>query len=39
LVLIIYLQRIFQKEKTMSEKYPNYQDYQNNTSRLIPFIW
>jgi len=39
LVLIIYLQRIFKKEQTMSEKYPNYQDYQNNTPRLIPFIW
>ena len=39
LVFVIYLQRILKKEQTMSEKYPNYQDYQNNTPRLIPFIW
>lgn len=38
-ILILYLQRIFAKEKTMSEKYPNYQEYQNNSTRLIPFIW
>ncbi len=39
LVLVIYLQRMFQKEKTMTEKYPEYEEYKNQTSRLIPLIW
>ena len=39
LVFVIYLQRILEKEKAMSEKYSDYQDYQKKSSRLIPFIW
>lgn len=39
LIGIIYLQRIFQKEKSMPEKYPEYAEYQRSSSRLIPFIW
>jgi protein-S-isoprenylcysteine O-methyltransferase Ste14 len=39
LVFVIYLQRIFQKEKSMGEKYSEYQEYKNKTSRLIPLLW
>ncbi|MGB5963506.1 MAG: DUF1295 domain-containing protein [Coleofasciculaceae cyanobacterium] len=39
LIAIIYLQRIFQKEKSMPEKYQDYAEYQSSSSRLIPFIW
>lgn len=39
LVFVIYLQRILAKEKTMSEKYSDYAEYQKNSTRLIPFIW
>ncbi len=39
LVFVIYLQRILEKEKAMSEKYSDYADYQKTSSRLIPFIW
>ncbi|MGL5082389.1 MAG: DUF1295 domain-containing protein [Microcoleaceae cyanobacterium] len=39
LVALLYLQRIFQKEKSMAEKYPDYEDYQQRTARLIPFVW
>lgn len=39
LIAIIYLQRIFQKEKSMPEKYQDYAEYQRSSSRLIPFIW
>ncbi|MFY7802153.1 MAG: methyltransferase family protein [Limnoraphis robusta] len=39
LVMAIYLQRINQKEVSMSEKYPQYQEYKQKTRRLIPFIW
>ncbi|MGH1394101.1 MAG: DUF1295 domain-containing protein [Trichormus sp.] len=38
-VAVLYLQRIAQKEKSMSAKYTDYADYQQSTSRLIPFIW
>ncbi|WP_315785152.1 DUF1295 domain-containing protein [Fischerella sp. JS2] len=38
-ILIIYLQRVSQKEQSMSAKYQNYADYQRSSSRLIPFIW
>lgn len=38
-IAIVYLQRIFQKEKSMPEKYQEYAEYQSNSSRLIPFIW
>lgn len=39
LITLIYLQRIFRKEQSMSQKYPNYQEYQKSSTRLIPFIW
>lgn len=39
LVFVIYLQRILAKEKTMSEKYSDYSEYQKKSTRLIPFIW
>ncbi len=39
LIATIYLQRIFQKEKSMPEKYQDYAEYQRSSSCLIPFIW
>lgn len=39
LILILYIQRMLQKEKTMLEKYPDYAEYLQKTSRFIPFIW
>ena len=38
-VFLLYLQRMGQKEQTMSVKYDEYTEYQQSTSRLIPFIW
>ncbi|MBZ8180576.1 DUF1295 domain-containing protein [Oscillatoria salina IIICB1] len=38
-ILLLYLQRISQKEDSMAKKYPDYTDYQEKTARLIPFIW
>lgn len=38
-VTLLYLQRIFQKEQAMSEKYQDYTEYQQSSTRLIPFIW
>ncbi|MGB3401977.1 MAG: DUF1295 domain-containing protein [Microcoleaceae cyanobacterium] len=39
LVLSLYLYRIFAKENSMSEKYPEYPEYKQKSSRLIPLIW
>jgi protein-S-isoprenylcysteine O-methyltransferase Ste14 len=39
LIALIYIQRIFSKEQSMSQKYQNYQEYQQASTRLIPFIW
>lgn len=39
IVLFTYLQRIFQKDQSMSAKYPDYAEYQQSSVRLIPFIW
>ena len=39
LIAMIYLQRIFQKEQSMPEKYQEYAEYQRSSSCLIPFIW
>ncbi len=39
LILILYIQRMLQKDKTMTEKYPDYAEYQQKTTRFIPFIW
>lgn len=38
-IALLYLQRIFQKEQTMGEKYTEYAEYQQSSRRLIPFIW
>jgi protein-S-isoprenylcysteine O-methyltransferase Ste14 len=38
-IFIFYLWRISQKEIAMSVKYPEYAEYQQSSSRLIPFIW
>jgi protein-S-isoprenylcysteine O-methyltransferase Ste14 len=39
LIAMLYLQRIFQKEQSMPQKYQEYAEYQRSSSRLIPFIW
>jgi protein-S-isoprenylcysteine O-methyltransferase Ste14 len=39
LIVLLYLQRIQQKEQSMTDKYPDYAAYQNSSKRLIPFIW
>ncbi len=38
-IALLYLQRIFQKEQSMPQKYQDYQEYQQSSTRLIPFIW
>ncbi len=38
-ILLIYVQRVFKKEQSMSAKYQNYAEYQKSSSRLIPFVW
>lgn len=38
-VAVLYLQRISEKEQTMSAKYQEYAEYQQSSTRLIPFIW
>ncbi len=39
IITALYLQRINQKEQSMSSKYPEYNEYQQSSARLIPFIW
>lgn len=38
-ITAVYLQRINQKEQSMSSKYPDFTEYQQSSTRLIPFIW
>jgi protein-S-isoprenylcysteine O-methyltransferase Ste14 len=38
-IIALYLQRISQKEQSMTSKYPEYSEYQQSSARLIPFIW
>ncbi len=38
-ITLLYLQRISQKEEAMSAKYPEFAAYQQNSSRLLPWIW
>ncbi|TVQ47568.1 MAG: DUF1295 domain-containing protein [Gloeocapsa sp. DLM2.Bin57] len=38
-IAILYYQRIKQKEATMTEKYPDYPEYQEKSANLIPYIW
>ena len=37
--LLIYLQRIGQKEKQMAAKYPEFSAWQQRSSRLLPGLW
>ncbi len=39
LIALLYIQRVFSKEQSMSKKYPDYQEYQQSSTRMIPFIW
>jgi len=39
LVVLIYLQRIGAKEEQMVAKYPEFREYQQRSSRLLPGIW
>ncbi|MEB3301922.1 MAG: DUF1295 domain-containing protein [Cyanobacteriota bacterium] len=39
LVLLLYLQRIREKEQRMAAKYPDFAAYQLRSSRLLPGIW
>lgn len=36
---LIYFQLIRKKETSMAEKYPDFAQYQQTSTRLIPFIW
>ena len=38
-ITLLYFQRISQKEEVMSAKYPEFVAYQQNSSRLLPWIW
>jgi protein-S-isoprenylcysteine O-methyltransferase Ste14 len=38
-IFLIYLQRIAQKEQSMIAKYPDFAAYQQNSTRLFPWIW
>ena len=38
-ITLLYLQRISQKEEAMAAKYPEFAAYQQNSSRLLPWIW
>ena len=39
MIALLYLQRIPQQEQRMGDKYPDYAEYQQSSTRLIPFIW
>jgi protein-S-isoprenylcysteine O-methyltransferase Ste14 len=39
MILLLYLQRISQKEEAMMAKYSEFTAYQDNSSRLLPWIW
>jgi steroid 5-alpha reductase family enzyme len=38
-IFLLYLQRIAQKERSMTVKYPEFAAYQQNSTRLFPWIW
>jgi len=38
-VLLIYLQRIDQKETQMAAKYPEFSTWQQRSARLLPGLW
>jgi protein-S-isoprenylcysteine O-methyltransferase Ste14 len=39
LVLLLYLQRIGQKERQMGAKYEEFAAYQGRSTRLVPWLW
>jgi len=39
LVLLLYLQRIGQKERQMGAKYGEFAAYQGRSTRLVPWLW
>lgn len=39
LVLLIYVQRIADKERRMAAKYPEFAAYEGRSSRLLPGLW
>lgn len=39
MILLLYLQRISQKEQSMTDKYSDFAEYQQSSTRLFPFIW
>ncbi len=39
MISLLYLQRIGEKEESMAAKYPEFAAYQQNSSRLLPWIW
>ena len=39
IIFLMYLQRIQEKEQSMAAKYPDFAEYQANSSRLLPWIW
>ncbi len=38
-IALLYLQRISQKEQAMAQKYQDYAEYEQSSTRLIPFFW
>ena len=38
-ITALYLQRIGEKEKSMSDKYSDFASYRQHSTRLIPWIW
>lgn len=38
-ILLLYVQRIAQKEQAMTAKYPDFATYQQNSTRLLPWLW
>ena len=39
LIMLLYFQRINQKEQAMTAKYSDFTTYQQKSSRLLPWIW
>ncbi|MEL6763841.1 MAG: DUF1295 domain-containing protein, partial [Cyanobacteria bacterium J06607_6] len=39
LIALLYLQRIQEKEQSMASKYPDFGEYQKNSTRLLPWVW
>ena len=39
MILLLYVQRISQKEQSMTDKYYDFAEYQQSSTRLFPFIW